>query len=77
MFQNKIKIFSLALLFTSIFFNGLFLGKNFFIDEDAFIMMKYSSDSVFNGGWNTDALFGVSTVYGDPGVNHYYSLFHR
>ncbi len=75
MFQNKIKIFSLAFLFTLIFFNGVFLGKNFFIDEDAFIMMKYSSNSVFNGGWNADALFGVSTLYGDPGVNHYYSLF--
>ncbi len=75
MFQNKIKIFSLALLFTLIFFNGIFLGKNFFIDEDAFIMMKYSSNSVFNGGWNADALFGISTLYGDPGVNHYYSLF--
>jgi len=75
MFQSKVITFLIALLFTLIFFNGIFLGKNFFIDEDVFILMKYSSNSVFNNGWNENTLFGVSTFYGDPGVNHYYSLF--
>tara|TARA_B100000787_G_scaffold170177_1_gene164586 strand:+ start:1714 stop:4134 length:2421 start_codon:yes stop_codon:yes gene_type:complete len=75
MFQSKIKVYFIILLFTLIFFNGIFLGQHFFIDEDVFIMMKYSSDPVFNNGWNEDTLFGISTLYGDPGVNHHYSIF--
>ena len=75
MLQNKILVFLIALLFTLIFFNGLFLGQNFFVDEDPFSMMMYSSSSVHNGGWNANAIFGVSTLYGDPGTTQYYSLF--
>jgi len=75
MFQSKIKVFSLAFIFTLIFFNGIFLGQHFFIDEDPFSMMMYTSNSISNNGWNAGTLFGVSTLYGDPGVNHYYSLF--
>ena len=72
MFQSKIKVYFIVLLFTLIFFNGIFLGQHFFIDEDVFIMTKYSSESVFNNGWNRDTLFGISTLYGDPGVIHHY-----
>ncbi len=75
MLQNKVLVFLIALLFTLIFFNGLFLGQNFFVDEDPFSMMMYSSSSVHNGGWNANAIFGVSTLYGDPGTTQYYSLF--
>jgi hypothetical protein len=75
MFQSKIKVYFIVLLFTLIFFNGIFLGQHFFVDEDSFIVMKYSSDPVFNNGWNKDTLFGISTLYGDPGVNHHYSIF--
>ena len=75
MFQSKTKVYFIVLLFTLIFFNGIFLGQHFFIDEDVFIMTKYSSESVFNNGWNRDTLFGISTLYGDPGVIHHYSIF--
>ena len=75
MFQNKFLIFFIALLFSSFFFNGIFLGQNFFIDEDPFSMMRYSSTSINNNGWNANALFGVTTLYSDPGTTHYYSLF--
>jgi hypothetical protein len=53
----------------------VFLGANFFTEEDPVTLYKYAHGNSMGNGWRPDKGFGTSFFFGDPGAFHSWSLF--
>jgi hypothetical protein len=54
---------------------GIFLGANFFTEEDPATLYGYSHGNAIGNGWRPDKGFGTSFFFGDPGAFHAWTVF--
>ena len=53
---------------------GIFLGHTFFLDENNYLIFKFSAENIKSSGWRPDVGLGNTYLYGDPGTFHTWSL---
>jgi len=56
-------------------YHRLFVGADFFVEEDPTILFDYAKRTALGNGWRPDKGFGLSFFYGDPGAFHAWSVF--
>ncbi len=56
-------------------YNGLFLGNNFFVEEDPLNAYTLTHGNAKGNGWRPDVGYGMSFFQGDPGTIHPWGLW--
>jgi hypothetical protein len=63
------------LIIIAIGFFGIFNGYSLFVDEDIVLLFQENSVSNKMLGWRSDAVYGASNFFSDPGTVHPWNLF--
>ena len=72
--QNLIYLIFIALITLGVHYE-LFLGANFFTEEDPVTLYHHIHGNAEGNGWRPDKGLGMSFFWGDPGAFHAWSVF--